>query len=122
MRRRLLRRTCPAGSGVSVKALLLRYTVSDICCPFDCFRVPSAGLEISPHRTSALTNDIVRPFVIPQAEESRVSKLASRRPLGESDLRDELRFHPMHAASRQPVLGKGRNRRLQPCELFAQTP
>src|ERR1700694_4659703 len=79
-------------------------------------------LGISPHHSSALTNDIFRPLVIPQAEESRVSQLASRRPLGESDLSDELRFHPMHTALRQPVLGKGGNRRLQPCELLAETP
>jgi hypothetical protein len=82
------------------------------CCPFDRFRVPSAGLEISFHRISAFTNDIFRPLVIPQAEESRVSQLASRRPLGESDLRDELLFHPMRAASPQPVLGKRRTQRL----------
>ena len=37
-------------------------------------------------------------------------------------LSDELRLHPVHAASRQPVHGKGRHRRLQPCELLAQTP
>src|SRR4030088_1754309 len=76
----------------------------------------------SGHRTSALTHDIFWPLVIPQAEESRVSQLASRRPLGESDLSDELWLHPVHAASRQPALGKGRTRRLQPCELLAQTP
>src|SRR6202043_3419252 len=76
----------------------------------------------SPHRTSALTHDIFWPLVIPQAEESRGSQLASRRPLGESNLSDELRLHPLHAASRQPILGKGRKRRLQPCELLAQTP
>src|SRR5258707_7623535 len=51
-----------------------------------------------------------------------VAQLASRRPLGESDLSDELRFHPMHAASRQPVFGKGGNRRLQPYEFLGQTP
>src|ERR1700704_3572757 len=79
-------------------------------------------LGISPHHSSALTRDIFRPLVIPQAEESRVSQLASRRPLSESDLSDELRFHPMHAASLQPVLGKRGNRRLQPGELLAQTP
>src|SRR5258705_3292125 len=52
---------------------------------------------------SALTHDIFQPLVIPQAEESRVSQLASRRPLRESDLSDEFRFHPMHAALRQAV-------------------
>jgi hypothetical protein len=70
-------------------------------------------LGISPHHSSALTNDIFQPLVIPQAEESRVSQLASRRPLGESDLSNELRFHPMHTASRQPVLGKG-SARIRP--------
>ena len=89
---------------------------------FGCFWISSAGLGISPHHSSALTNDIFRSLVIPQAEESRVSQLASRRPLGESDLSDELRFHPMHAASRQPVFGKGGNRRLQPYEFLAQAP
>src|SRR3984893_3671773 len=104
-----------------------KISIASICCErhcvaLDCFGVSSAGLEISPHSKSALTHDIFWPLVIPQAEESRVSQLASRRPLCESDLSDELRFHPVHAASRQPVLGKGRNRRLQPCELLAQTP
>lgn len=50
-----------------------------------------------------------------------MSQLASRRPLGESNLSDELRLHPVHAALRQPFLGKGR-KRLQPCELLAHTP
>jgi hypothetical protein len=49
----------------------------------------------SGHRTAALTRDIFWPLIIPQAEQSRVSQLASRRPLGESDLSDELRFHPL---------------------------
>src|SRR3977135_769557 len=76
----------------------------------------------SGHRTAALTRDIFWALIIPQTEESRVSQLASRRPLGESDLSDELRFHPIHAAPRQPVLGKGGNRRLQLSELLAETP
>ena len=50
-----------------------------------------------------------------------MSQLASRRPLGESNLSDELRLHPVHAALRQPFLGKGR-KRLQLCELLAHTP
>src|SRR5882762_7101995 len=119
MRLRLPRRTRPTGSGVFAKTLLLRYAVSDIVLPSTALESRFKGLGISPHGISALTHDIFRPLVIPQAEESRVSQLASLRPLGESDLSDELRLQPVHAASRQPVLGKGRNRRLQPCELLA---
>jgi hypothetical protein len=51
-----------------------------------------------------------------------VSQLASRRPLAESDLGDELRFHPMYAVSRQPIISKGGNRCLQPRKLLSQTP
>ena len=59
------------------------------------------------------------PLVIPQTEETGVTQLAFARPFGEADLRDELRFHPMHAVSRQPILSKGGNRCLKPCELLA---
>jgi hypothetical protein len=99
--------------------------VASICCErhcfaFDCLGVSSTRLGISLTQISLLARHL--PASCHSAsEESRVSQLASRRPLGESNLSDELRLHPMHAALRQPFLGKGRNR-LQPCELLAQTP
>jgi hypothetical protein len=101
-------------------------SVASICCErhcfaFDCFGVSSTRLGISLIAISLLARHL--PASCHSAsEESRGSQLASRRPLGESNLSDELRLHPVHAASRQPILGKGRKRRLQPCELLAQTP
>jgi hypothetical protein len=91
------------------------------CCGFNCLQFSQRDWDFTSSHW-ALTHHVFRSLVFPQAEESRVSKLASSRPLGESDLRDELGFHPMHAPSRQPVRGKGGNPRLQPYELLSQAP
>ena len=42
------------------------------------------------------------------------------RPLREANLSDEFRFHPMHAASRQPVADKRASRPLQLRQLSGQ--
>jgi hypothetical protein len=49
--------------------------LSDIGVPSNCLGGSPAKLWISPYRTSALTHDIFRSLVIPQAEEFTVSRL-----------------------------------------------
>src|SRR6267154_4048096 len=67
MRLRLLRRTCPTGSGVSVKTLLLRYAASDIVVPSTLleFRQRDGGFHLIAHQPSRKTSS---------------GRLSSRRP------------------------------------------
>ena len=51
-----------------------------------------------------------------------MSQFSFHGPLGEANLGNESRFHPMHVASRQRIVGEGWVRYLQLPELFAQVP
>src|ERR1700704_6306569 len=122
MHLRLLRRTRPTGSEVSVNFLLLWYSSSGVpvirrCVA--CFMTPCSGSSIFTGRTastavklaeaisnnhgSALAHDVFWFLVLTQAEESGVSQFASLRPLGKCDLGNEPWLHPMDAAARQPI-------------------
>jgi hypothetical protein len=46
-----------------------------------------------------IPTDVLRSLVVAQAKESRVAQFVVGRPLGEADLRDEFRLHPMDPAS-----------------------
>src|SRR6202021_3519884 len=96
---RFPRRPPPTRCAVFAKTLLLRYAVSDIVFPSTAlgFRQRDWGFRSS--QISLLARHLPA-SCHPTSEESRGSQLASRRPLGESNLSDELRLHPVHAAMR----------------------
>src|SRR5688500_13112921 len=73
------------------------------------FRLGGSGRPQAPQRARAQTLSGTRPahlssrLVVPETEKRRVTKLAVARPLGESELGDERRLHPRHAALTRPV-------------------
>src|SRR3981081_4229177 len=107
MRVRSPRGTRPDGSGVSVNLLFLRYSSSGISTLHNC-------------QPSAFPHNLFRSLVVAQSQEPRMSQFSVHGPLGEANLGNESRFHPMHAASRQRIVGKGWVRYLQLRKLFAQ--
>ena len=62
---------------------------------------------------SAFSTDVLRLFVVPEPQESWVPQFVVGRPLGETDLGNEVWFHPMYAASWQALVAKGTHGRLQ---------
>src|SRR3954470_9016162 len=57
-----------------------------------------ARLAAAAHERSPLADDVARGLVLPQPEEARVAQATVGGPLGEADLRHELRLDPGGAA------------------------